>query len=195
MENYLTNTGSIGSFPRQKLSEKEKTKDFFIKCLEEGIRISESNDIINTPTGVRSSKREKIVAYDLYDNKVDKNEVEKTLNPLGIFSTNEFPATYRNYPLLTPKVNLLCGEERKRVFTPIVTTINSDALTSKEEEKKELFAKWYVNNLPLLPDENKIQKNLQEFEKFMKYSWKDMRERMASQLVKYFYHTLDKRRI
>ena len=191
MENYLTNTGSIGSFPRQKLSEKEKTKDFFIKCLEEGIRISESNDIINTPTGVRSSKREKIIAYDLYDNKVDKNEVEKTLNPLGIFSTNEFPATYRNYPLLTPKVNLLCGEERKRVFTPIVTTINSDALTSKGEEKKELFANWYVNNLALLPDENKIQKNLQEFEKFMKYSWKDMRERMASQLVKYFYHTLD----
>lgn len=192
METYLTNTGSVEGFPRQRISESEKTKDFFKRCAEEGIRIADSTDMIKTSSGVRSSKRDKIVAYDIYDNKIDKSEVEKTLNPLGLFNTTEFPASYRNYPLLTPKVNLLCGEERRRVFNPMITTLNSDAVTSKAEEKKELFYKWYINTLTSQQqNEQKIQKSLQEFDKFMKYSWKDMRERMASQLLRYFYHTLD----
>ena len=190
METYLTNTGSVEGFPRQRISESEKTETFFKKCVEEGIRIANSTDMIITPSGVRSSRREKIVAYDIYDNKVDKNEVEKTLNPLGMFNTTEFPASYRNYPLLTPKINLLCGEERKRVFNPIVTALNSDAISSKSEERKEMFARWYTNSLTI-EDPQKLEKSLKDFEKFMKYSWKDMRERMASQLVRYFYHTLD----
>ena len=191
METFLTNTGSADSFPKQKIPESQKTKEFFKKCAEMGMRIADATDIVKTPSGVRSSKRDKIIAYDLYDNKIDKSEVEKTLNPLGLFNTTEFPASYRNYPLLTPKVNLLCGEERKRVFNPMVVTLNSDAITAKSEEKKELFYKWYVDTLATQQDERKIQKSLQDFEKFMKYSWKDMRERMASQLLRYFYHTLD----
>ena len=182
METYLTNTGSVEGFPRQRISESEKTETFFKKCVEEGIRIANSTDMIVTPSGVRSSRREKIVAYDIYDNKVDKNEVEKTLNPLGMFNTTEFPASYRNYPLLTPKVNLLCGEERKRVFNPIVTALNSDAISSKSEERKEMFARWYTNSLTV-EDPQKLEKSLKDFEKFMKYSWKDMRERITALIL------------
>ena len=192
MGTELTNIGSTGYFPRHKRSEKEKNERYFIDCVEAGITLANSNDIIKTATGVRSSKREKIIAYDLYDNKVDKNEVEKTLNPLGIFNTTEFPANYRNYPLFNPRINLLCGEERKRVFNPQVTVINADAVTKKSEAKKEMFYKWYVQKLEAQQlDEKQLEKSLKDFDKFMRYSWKDARERMSSQLLKYLYHTQD----
>jgi hypothetical protein len=185
-------TDNVGFFPRQKRSEREKNEKFFKDCADVGIQLADANDMIKTSTGVRSSKREKISCYDLYNDIVDKTEVEKTLNPLGMFNTTEFPATYRNYPLLNPNINLLCGEERKRVFNPQVTVINADAISSKLDAKKDQFFNWYTQQLQAQQlDEKELEKRLQKFNKYINYSWQDMRERMGTQMLRYLYHTQD----
>lgn len=185
-------TDNVGFFPRQKRSEAEKTEKFFKECADVGIQLADANDIVRSANGVRSSKREKILAYNLYDDIVDKREVEMTLDPMGMFNTTEFPATYRNYPLLNPNINLLCGEERKRIFNPQVTVINADAVTLKIEDKKEQFFNWYAQKLQQTAiDEQKLEQDLQKFNKFINYSWKDMRERMGTQMLQYLYHTQD----
>jgi hypothetical protein len=185
-------TDNVGFFPRQKRSEREKNEKFFKDCADVGIQLADANDMIRTGTGVRSSKREKIVAYDLFDDIVDKTEVEKTLDPLGMFNTTEFPATYKNYPLLNPNINLLCGEERKRVFNPQITVINADAISSKLDAKKDQFFNWYVQQLQAEGlDEKELEKRLQKFNKYINYSWQDIRERMGTQMLRYLYHTRD----
>jgi hypothetical protein len=185
-------TNNTGFFPRQKRSEREKTEQFFKDCCEVGMTLADSNDIVRTGTGVRSSKREKIVCYNLFDDIVDKGEVEKTLDPVGMFNTTEFPATYKNYPLLNPNINLLTGEERKRIFNPQVTVINADAITLKLEERKEQFFSWYAQKLQQTAvDEKKLEQDLQKFNRFINYSWKDLRERMGTQTLQYLYHTQD----
>jgi hypothetical protein len=185
-------TDNVAFFPRQKRSEKEKNEQFFKDCADVGIQLADANDMIRTGTGVRSSKREKIVAYDLFDDIVDKIEVEKTLDPLGMFNTTEFPATYKNYPLLNPNINLLCGEERKRVFNPQVTVINADAISSKLDAKKDQFFNWYVQQLQAQQlDEQELEKKLQKFNRYINYSWQDIRERMGTQMLRYLYHTQD----
>lgn len=188
----LEMTDNVSFFPRQKRSEKEKTEQFFKDCADVGMQLADANDIVKSSNGVRSSKREKIIAYNLYDDIVDKREVEMTLDPMGMFNTTEFPATYRNYPLLNPNINLLCGEERKRIFNPQVTVINADAITKKIEDKKEQFFSWYAQKLQQTAiDEQKLEQDLQKFNKFINYSWKDLRERMGTQMLQYLYHTQD----
>jgi len=182
----------VGYFPRQKRTESEKTEKFFRECIDAAVRMAYENDVVKTSTGLRSSRHEKIVCYNLYDDIVDKREVELTQNPLNIFDTNEFPATYKNYPLLNPNINLLCGEERNRPFNPVVSVINGDAVTSKIEQKKELFYQWYAQQLMSQNlEEERLKLELEKFSRYINYSWKDLRERMASQLLNYLYKTQD----
>jgi len=181
-----------GGFPRQKRTAAEKNENFFKECIEAAVGMAQRMDSIQTSLGVRSSKKEKIVCYNLYDDIVDKKEVELTLDPLGIFNTDKFPTTYRNYPLVNPNINLLCGEERRRPYNPVVTVINGDAVTSKLEQKKELFTQWYVEQLQRnIQDEEKLKMELEKFSRFINYSWKDLRERMGTQLLNYLCKTLD----
>lgn len=183
---------SVRFFPNQKRSERDKTKQFFKDCADVGIQIAEADNVIETPTGVRSTTAEMMINYNLYNDIVDKQEVEKTLNPLGMFNTDTFPATYKNYPLLNPSISLLCGEERKRVFIPMVSVINADAVSSKQEQKKGRFFQWYMETLQSqIQDEEELEKMTQDFQKYMQYTWQDLRERMGNQLLNYLYHTQD----
>jgi len=186
-----TSSNTVGFFPRQKRSENEKNKKFFEECIEAGMSMASNSDLVKDSGGVRSSKRNKIINSNLFNDIVDKTEIEKTLNPFN-FNTNDFPASYRNYPLLNSRINLLCGEERKRIFNPLVTTINSDAVTNKQNILKDEFTKVYMDLvLSESTSEEVVQKRLQEFDKWKNYTYKDTNERMSNQLLRYLYHTQD----
>lgn len=192
MSSTLTLSDNIGYWPRQKRSESEKNEKFFKDCADVGMTLADNADLVKLPNGVRSTKHKKQVWYGLYDNRVDKREVEKTLNPLGLFNTDEFPASYRNYPLLNPSINLLCGEERKRIFNPMVTVINADAITEKVENMDKMWRQMYIEEITATSfNEEEVQQRIEKFNTHMKYNYKDVRERMGTQMLRYLYHTQD----
>jgi len=177
-------------FPAQKKSDKEKTEEFFKSCVDSGLTLANWNTNNVGATGVRTSRKNKVINYNLFNDIVDKREMERVVNPLGLEDV-DFPATYKNYPLLNPSINLLGGEERNRIFTPMVTVINSDAITGKLKEIDEAFNEFYVQKVTQqIQDQDKLQQEIQNFNRW-RMSYKDKRERMAHQTLKYLYHTQD----
>lgn len=178
-------------FPAQKRTDKEKTEQFYKDCVNAGLTLANWNTNNVGATGVRTSRKNKVINYNLYNDIVDKREMERVVNPLGLEDV-DFPATYKNYPLLNPSINLLGGEERNRIFYPMVTVINSDAVTSKLQDIDAAFTEFYIQKLTQgASDQNKLQADIQKFARWSKYTYKDKRERMASQVLKYLYHTQD----
>lgn len=178
-------------FPSQKKTEKEKNEKWFKECVDVGVGISQWNQTSFRTSNVRQSRRNKLINYNLRNDIIDRSEIERVINPYGL-EEGDFPETYRNYPLINPAANLLSGEERRRIFNPLVTVINSDAITSKLRELDEMFDQIVVQNIIAKQfDEEKTKKEIQEYDKFRNYTYKDKRERMANQVLKYLYQTQD----
>ena len=178
-------------FPAQKKTDAEKNEKWFKECVDVGVGISQWNQNSLRSSSVRQSRKNKIINYNLRNDIVDRNEVERVINPYKL-EGQDFPETYRNYPLMNPAVNLLSGEERKRIFTPMVTVINSDAITQKLQDLNEQFDQIVIESITNQQyDEEKTKQRIQEYDKFRKYTYKDKRERMGNQVLKYLYKTQD----
>ena len=178
--------GLLAAFPAQKKRFSEKTKKWYIKCIDAGHSLAEwEND-----SGVRANIKEKISNYNLYNDIVDPKEVEAVINPYRIEA--EFINEYRNFPLANPNINVLLGEERKRIFNPIITSINSDAVSKKMRDLTEIFNEMIQDNvLSEEFNEDKVRQEIQEFDKWAKFDYRDHREKMANQIIKYGFMTND----
>jgi hypothetical protein len=184
--------GSIfntSQFPHQKRSQSQKTKKFFEECVDAGASVSGWAQDNFGHNAIRTSRRNKVVNYNLLNNVIDPIEAKRATDPFGIqFQDN--PIIYRNYPLINPNINLLCGEERKRVFAPMFVLTSSDAVTEKLRAIQDRFNELAVESLTAgETDEQTLQKKIKEFDRWRTFSYKDKRERMANQIVQYLYHT------
>jgi len=178
-------------FPAQKKLESEKTEKWFKECIDVGVGVCQWGQNSVRTANVRSSRKNKISNYNLINDIVDPTEVERVVNPYKI-QNEDFPNNYKNYPLINPAINLLSGEERKRIFTPMVSVINSDAVTSKLQQIDEKFTDFAMQKITAKGfDEEKIKQEIADFEKWRKYTFKDKKERMGNQVLKYLYYTQD----
>ena len=124
-------TNSQAYFPFQKRTDKEKTEKFFKDCIDSGVALVNWNITnLQSNTSVRASRKNKITNYRLYNDIVDKAEMERVMNPFQLQDVT-FPSTYRNYPLINPNIAVLIGEERKRLFNPMVTATSATAYLLK----------------------------------------------------------------
>lgn len=182
---------SPSSFPHQKRSSSSKGTDFFKDCINAGASLVQWNNSSFEAQSVRSFRRSKISNYNLVNDILDKREVEMITNPLKLKDTT-FPATYRNYPLINPALNTLVGEERKRMFNYVVSVVNPDAINEKLETINQEYLNFIVENIksPEPLDERQLQEKLQQLNKW-RLSYRDRRERMGSQILEYFYRSLD----
>ena len=121
------------TFPRQKLAKSKKTDKWAKECIEAGINLTALYD--NTR---RSPKSKKIRNYNLYNGKFNKEDLEYVCNPFGLAQDGfDFPANMQYYPIATPIFDLLFGEETKRKFSYVVRAVNGDAISAKEDKRKE----------------------------------------------------------
>jgi hypothetical protein len=172
-------------FPPQKLPIGKKTQKWAERCVEAGedLAIFRSN-------GIRQSYKNKLANYNLANDILDTEDVEKVVNPMGIKGAN-FPARMQNYPIVNPKIDLLVGEERKRRFDWKVRVGNDDAISDKEQElKQQLFGYIQQQITAEAFDEQQAQKELQEMQKYHMYEFQDLRERTATHILKYLWSTL-----
>lgn len=178
-------------FPAQKKLEAQKSETWFKECVDTGVGVCQWGQNNVRTSSVRTTRKNKLVNYNLRNDIVDPTEVERVVNPYKI-QNEDFPNNYKNYPLINPAINLLSGEERKRIFSPMVSVINSDAVTNKIQQIDERFTEFAMQKIVSREfDEEKIKKEIEEFDKWRKYTFKDKKERMGNQVLKYLYHTQD----
>ena len=189
-------------FPRQKLSRRKKTQKWGEECVESALGLIGLYDHTR-----RSSRFKKKRNYDLYNGKFDKKDLEYVTDPLGLGGVAELPATLQYYDVVSPIFNLLFGEEAKRAFTVIVRSINEEAISSKEEEKKGQIVSYFDGLMQqsmqqfmgqqeqpqtqeelqqlLQAAQQNIPEELKRIQKYFDYDFQDMNESVANKLLNY----------
>ena len=180
---------SVNFFPAQMLTDKERTDDFYQQCIDAGLSIVNWNLNLYSSIGVRNTRKNKIINYNLFNDIVDKEEMNRVINPWGFDDVAKLPR-YKNYSLLNSSLMLLFGEERRRVFNPIVTSINSDAVNERLRTINNAFTQTVTQSL-INPNESpeETERKMQEFGKWANFEYKDRRARMAQQVINYLYRT------
>lgn len=169
------------NFPRQMLSFKAKTKEW------------RKNHLLwaNTKTffnfaPVRKSMRHKMVNYDLLTGKLHMEDLQIILNPDNA-EASFIPDKIQHYPIMNSKLDVLRGEENKRVFDFKVVVTNPNAVSEIENNKKEALLQDIQN---LIADtslsEEEFNQKLEKLNDYYLYEWQDVREIRANALIHHY---------
>lgn len=169
------------NFPRQMLSFKAKTKEW------------RKNHLLwaNTKTffnfaPVRKSMRHKMVNYDLLTGKLHMEDLQIILNPDNV-EASFIPDKIQHYPIMNSKLDVLRGEENKRVFDFKVVVTNPNAISEIENNKKEALLQDIQN---LIADtslsEEEFKQKLEKLNDYYLYEWQDVREIRANALIHHY---------
>jgi len=173
--------------PLQKLSESKKDEDWYKLCVNGAISLIYSYD-----TNRRSTRYNKKINYDLYAGIFHKDDLAYVINPLGL-DKNDVPASLKHYDIVTPIFNLLIGEESKRLSSYMVRVVNSDAISKKQEDLAAVIKNMLVERLSanVSDEERNSEDFIKKLQKYARYSYKDLREIMASRSLEYLTKKLD----
>lgn len=140
---------------------------------------------------VRKSVIHKKINYDLLNGKLHMSDLEMILNPEKL-QAGFIPDRIQHYPIMNSKLNVLRGEESKRVFDFRVVVTNPNAITEIENNKKqELLQKlqeWVSNTSQ---SEEEASKELEKINDYYTYEWQDMREIRANALLNHYVKELN----
>ena len=179
---------TINDLPRQRIARSKKTAKWGKAVIEDLEKLSYTDSYNG-----RSTRHRKQINYDLYNGKINLDDFEYVINPYG-FKENEFPATLQHYDIISPKINLLLGEEIKRPFTFRCVSSNADAITELEEKKKEYVItayQEYISALAQGEDGEPEKKKLKQMDKYLKFSFSDIRERTGQHIINYLLREQD----
>lgn len=168
-------------FPAQQLPFSQKGKKWRKQCVDfacdHTFLVSGAN---------RKSVFHKQINFNLLNGKLDMDDVEIILNPTKL-RDDLIPATIQHYPIINSKINILRGEEAKRVFDyrVIVTDPNSISETSNNK-KEELLQQLQQLVEDTSLSEEQAQAKLEELGQYYTYSWQDLREARANMLLNHY---------
>jgi hypothetical protein len=114
--------------PQQRLPFSKKTEKWREECVDAFINLSKF--------GLSERRSHLKSLYDYYNGEIAEEDYKYVLKPYGKTREN-FPSKMRNYPIIKPIVDLLLGEKSKRPLNYSVVVKNADAVSIKEEKKKE----------------------------------------------------------
>lgn len=170
------------NFPRQLLSIKAKNKSWRKRCVD----WADSKTFFNY-SPVRKSVIHKKINYDLINGKLHMEDVQALFNPNDT-KTSYSPDKVQHYPIMNSKLNILRGEELKRVFNFKVIVTNPNAISEIEERKKDKL----VNSLQKLIEQDSLSEDeynakLEELNKYYSYKYQDFREIEANCVLNHYY--------
>ena len=113
--------------PQQRLPLSKKNKKWREECVDAFINLSKF--------GLSERRNYLKTLYDYYNGEIDEQDYKYVLKPYGRTREN-FPSKLRNYNILKPTIDLLLGEKSKRPLHYTITVANSDAVSLKEDAKK-----------------------------------------------------------
>lgn len=170
------------NFPAQKKPMKLKGEEWRRNCVDGAEAIA----LFSTPL-IRRSRTNKQINYDLYSNILHQDDVDRMCNPFKLKDSST-PAKMQNYPLANPKIDLLIGEEERRIFDWSVRVINEDAVTEKEQGIKAAAEEYLIGLLTQnIQDPQALQQKMAEIKKKLIYEYQDLRELRATRVLKHLW--------
>ena len=135
---------------------------------------------------VRKSVIHKKINYDLLNGKLHMSDIELVLNPDSI-KAGFVPDRIQHYPIMNSKLNVLRGEESRRVFDYRVIITNPNAISEIENNKKEEL----LQNLQRLTadtskSEEEFNQELEKLNDYYTYEWQDMREIRGNAILNHY---------
>lgn len=174
------------TFPKQKVYFKGKG----IKWRKSHLDWADNNSILNS-SSVRAKLRTKVINQNLYNGIIDMTDLQLVLNP-GEMEQYYVPKKIQHYPIITPRVNVLVGEEKRRKFDWTAVLTNPDTLSSIKDNKKQMInAKLQEMLAETGLEEEDIEKTLSEYVDYVNMDYQDIREKRANLLIKHYVGSLD----
>ena len=168
-------------FPPQQLSYNKKNQAWRKKC----VQWADSKSFFNYSL-VRKSVIHKKINYDLLRGKLHMNDLEYLINPENI-KAGFIPDRIQHYPIINSKINILKGEEAKRLFDFRVVVTNPNAISEIENNKKaeilQRLQEWVQNTSQ---SEEEASQELEKINYYYTYQWQDMREIRANNLLNHY---------
>lgn len=183
----LKNMGyTITNLPPQQLPFNKKNKAWRKQHLD----WADSKTFFNYSL-VRKSVVHKKINYDLLNGKLRMSDLELILNP-GQLKAGFVPEKIQHYPIMNSKLNVLRGEESKRVFDFKVVITNPNAISEVENNKKnellQRMQQWVSNTSQ---SEEEAGQELEKINEYYTYEWQDMREIRANTLLNHYIKELN----
>ena len=145
----------------------------------------------STNSLVRKSVFHKKINYDLLQGKLHMSDLELILNPEKL-KAGFIPDRITHYPIMNSKLNVLIGEESKRVFDFRVVITNPNSISEIENTKRDVL----LQNLQELVanqsmSEEEFNAKLEKLGDYMTYEYQDMREIRANSLLNHYMRELN----
>lgn len=135
---------------------------------------------------VRKSVLHKKINYDLINGILHMEDLEMTINPESV-KAKYIPTKIQHYPIINSKLNVLRGEESKRVFDTKVIVTNFNAVSEIEKTKKEeVLQRMQDFIMSNAESEEQAQAELQQIGDYYTYEWQDMKEVRANSLLNHY---------
>lgn len=168
-------------FPQQQLPFSKKTKSWRKKHCD----WADSKTFFNY-SPVRNSIIHKKINYDLLSGILHMEDMMLVINPENI-KANFIPSRIQHYPIMNSKLNVLRGEESRRVFDYKVIVTNPNAISEIETTKKnELLNKIQSLIEDQAQSEEEFNAELAKLDDFYTYEWQDIREIRANALLNHY---------
>ncbi len=188
---------NINQFPLQRLPMSKKTQDWKEACVDyiAGHSQGSSRDGNN-----RSRKEEMQTYYDLYNSIYSEKDLKYVTNPFK--QQDGFPAMAQDYNIIKPKIDLLLGEETKRLFNFRVVHTSDIATSEIQDKAKQMIVDYIQATImsKLGPEEQaRYQEALQsgeimtpeQIQKYISKDYKDIAEITAYHSLNYLKNKLN----
>lgn len=176
----------ILQFPPQQLPFSRKTKKWRKSILD----WASSRAFFNY-SPVRKSVLHKKINYDLLNGKLHMKDLMLVINPDNI-QAGFIPDKIQHYPIMNSKLNVLRGEESKRVFDYRVVITNPNSISEIENNKKaELMQRLQQMVSDTSQSEEEFNMELNKLNEYITYEWQDMREIRANALLNHYVKELN----
>lgn len=140
---------------------------------------------------VRKSVMHKKINYDLIDGILHMDDLMMVINPEHI-RAGFIPERIQHYPIMNSKLNVLRGEEAKRIFDFKVVVTNPNAISEIEESKKtELMQRLQQLIADESVSEEDFNQEISKLDQYINYEWQDFKEVRANALLNHYWKELN----
>lgn len=176
---------SFKNFPSQMLPFNRKGKKWRKQVLD----WADSKAFFNYNL-VRHSVIHKKINYDLVNGILHMEDMEYIINPDGI-NASFIPEKIQHYPIINTKLEVLKGEESKRLFDYKVVVTNPNAISEIEENKKNQILQELQQLIPQNLPEDQYKAEIDKLEQYYNYEYQDFREVRANALLNHYSRELN----
>ena len=177
---------TTGGLPPQQLPFSRKNKKWRKGCVDCG----DSYSLMNYDLTVHSVMAMNI-NYDLLQGKLHMADLKALVNPFGI-DASFIPDNIQHYDIIHPKIEVLKGEESKRLFDFRVIVTNPNAISEIEEEKnKQINQRLQQLIMDESVDEQEFQRELEKLSDYFTYEYQDKREVRGNLVLNHYIKELE----